>query len=178
MERWKTVETLFLFCLCSPQRVKKNVKRRKCTHTSYIVHNSVDSEDSWQKWRALGAFSFCCVLQNSDFLPLHQYGKICDLLRNLLQKNVGYVSQNIAPKLSLSTLSAKKLFGLHQGNSEPNSANVLSIYFAYFSCFLERSIRVCLVTAASVNRRCCFICFLQKVGGIQGFKNGLIYWIY
>lgn len=98
-------------------------------------------------------------------------------LENSFKKMLAMYPKTQHPKLSLSTLSARKLFGLHQGNSEPNSANVLNIYFAYFFCFLERSISLFSYCSLS-KRRCCFICFLQKVGGVQGFKNGLIYWIY
>lgn len=76
---------MFFVFVFPSKRVLKSVKRKKYIHTSYIVHNSVDSPASWQKSRALGVFSVCCVSQNSDFLHLHQYGKICDLLINLLQ---------------------------------------------------------------------------------------------
>lgn len=58
VERWKIVDTLSMFhvFVFPSKRVMKSVKRKKYIHTSYIVHNSVDSLDSWQKSRALGDF--------------------------------------------------------------------------------------------------------------------------
>lgn len=59
LERWKTLETFVFVFSC--KSVKENFKRKKYIHISYIVQNSVDSVDSCQNSRILGASFLCCV---------------------------------------------------------------------------------------------------------------------
>lgn len=97
VERWKTLETLFLFWVFvfPSKSVKKNFKRKKYIHTSYIVHNSVDSVDSWQKSKALGYFFFLLCPRTLAFCHM---AKSLIFLEASFKKTFGYVSQNIAPK--------------------------------------------------------------------------------